>query len=165
MFFRCPPFVEKCIEPKFGFKFWEFPLLKYLTVKLLLNCLFNWFQIYLNASMRRIIRFPFNSKNPIGFLFALAIQYIMLLNIFYFGSCLMCTGIGCYLFGSLLANDIKGYLYSINQSIKDGRHSIQIFKQLSKFFRFHSDTKQLSSNTQNKKGENYARVVLWTIRN
>lgn len=91
-------------------------------------------------------RYPFNTKNPLGFLFAATIQYVMLLNVWFFVACLISTGIGCFLFVLSLVDDTKVCLRSLNKSAKTpGIPSIHLKKYL-KFIQLHSNTKQLRSN-------------------
>lgn len=92
-------------------------------------------------------RFPFNYRNPIGYLFAFALQYIALMNLFFYVCCMACIGIGFFMFIISIAKDIKNNLKSINEqltkSMAEDKIS-EISKQFSKTIQFHADAKQLS---------------------
>ena len=89
-------------------------------------------------------RFPFDTMNPIGFLVAVFIQYIAMINcmvavkcttIFFYGTCSM-------LFP--LADDIKCTLKTINHIAKRKKKRSEVADQFSKFVQFHTKSLQLS---------------------
>lgn len=90
-----------------------------------------------------ILRFPFNWKNPIGYLAAFSVQYFGLLIV---------AGIGVYflvfLSGSCwlmisMAHDLK---YDLNAIAGVAKSRSKMNNEFSKFVEFHSDIKQLSEN-------------------
>lgn len=95
-------------------------------------------------NLKFLTRFPFNWKNPIGFTFAISIQYVINITTLIIGKC-----IGVFLFGTcvvlmLLTNDIKRGLQSINKNAGLKKQRFRIQKQLHELIQFHSSTRQLS---------------------
>lgn len=90
-------------------------------------------------------RYPFATKNPLGFLVAATIQYIMLLNVWFFVACLISTGIGCFFFVLTMVDDAKVCLRSINKSAKAVAIPSILLKKYLRFIQLHSNTKQLRS--------------------
>lgn len=83
-------------------------------------------------------RFPFDWKNPKGFLVAFAVEYILELNMLFFSICALCFGIGFYILIAAFTNDLKNDLTSFMAYSKSKRNRIRILKQLISFIQFQS---------------------------
>lgn len=106
--------------------------------------LFFW---QLNDIFEKLIpnqRFPFDWKNPIGYLVAVSFQYLTIRNLYMFAANLISLGIGLHLFTLSVTSDIKIQLNSISQIAKPKRNRKQIIKYLLDFVRNNSFEKQLS---------------------
>lgn len=89
-------------------------------------------------------RFPFDTKNPIGYLIAVFMEYIFDLSILVSAKCL-----AIYLFGTFfmlfpLVNDIKYCLKTINYNARHKKERPKISNQFFQFVQYHSKLKQLS---------------------
>lgn len=92
-----------------------------------------------------IVRFPFDWKNPCGYLIAFTLQFTMLIGLYFYVACTFSFGIGIYMFGIALINDIKTNFHSINKSANSTKNNqIRLFKLLSDAIRLDSIVKQLS---------------------
>lgn len=91
-------------------------------------------------------RFPFDWRNPLGYLIALALQCVVVSYLLLVGSCGMALAIGSYLYFMASNKCIKGNLLSINQWTGGNKNSQQISNQFIEFIQFHSRVKQLSKN-------------------
>lgn len=83
-------------------------------------------------------------NTPIGYSLAVPFQCIIITYAF---SALMTTvsiGIGNYLFGMSLTDDIKTILHSIDKNSKSRKNRQNLRAQFIEFINLHSDTKQLS---------------------
>lgn len=89
-------------------------------------------------------RFPFDAKNPIGYLFACALEYLLFLNMTITAVCSLTDGIGISLFLISVASDIEINLNYISESVKMKQNQVEILKQLSELIQFHSNAKQLN---------------------
>lgn len=92
-------------------------------------------------------RFPFDYRNPIGYLFAFFLQYIALLNLFFYVCCMACIGIGFFMFIISITKDIKNNLRSINEHLKKSmseHEKSEISTQFLDTIQFHAVAKQLS---------------------
>lgn len=91
-------------------------------------------------------RFPFDWKNPVGFLIAISIQYTM----FKYGSrictCFFALSIGSQLYAIALSKAIKGSLLSINQNNQAKSDEPILLEQINEFIELHSNAQQLSKN-------------------
>lgn len=92
-------------------------------------------------------RFPFDWKNPWGYLIAVGIQYIGHGYILLVTACVLIYGIGGYMLSIALSKSIKVNLYSINQNAGDENHRKYLMEQFIEFFECHSRMKQLSGKT------------------
>lgn len=91
-------------------------------------------------------RYPFDTKNPMGFLAANVILYVIVLVSIIILKCIVLLGVSTMPLLFPLTDDIKCELNAIQQSLKDKRHRSKMAKPLSQFVQFHSDTRQLSGN-------------------
>lgn len=89
-------------------------------------------------------RFPFDRKNPIGYLAAVSLQFIMSTYGFALVANMSCFGIGCYFFALTLTDDLKNILKSINKISKIKKKRSEIAAKLTEFIKIHSMAKQLS---------------------
>lgn len=91
-------------------------------------------------------RLPFDWKNPIGYSFAVIIQYLLTARVLTFGAGAMALGYGTFLVLLSLAKDTEGDLNLINKSPKAKRDQTLILERLSEFIQNHSHAKQLSDD-------------------
>lgn len=91
-------------------------------------------------------RFPFDTKNPIGFTIASAIEYFMCVNLTFFVMCIMVVAIGPSLALISITKDMKCCLKSLDNCARTKENHIKIIRQFNEFIQFHSNAKQLSSN-------------------
>lgn len=75
---------------------------------------------------------------------AIGLQYRMLFQAFRYMACFSCLGCACYGGSFALAKDMKLNLKSISDLVKRKSSESDIFKELSRFIRLHSITKQFS---------------------
>lgn len=89
-------------------------------------------------------RFPFNWKDPFFYALAMAVEYLVTMDLFYFISCLTTLKIGTLLYTITITEDIKRSVHSINTN---GRlkKNVQIFTELTNFVQFHLEARQLST--------------------
>lgn len=90
-------------------------------------------------------RFPFDTNNPIGYVFAAILQYQVLKYNLLIAANVLPTLIGVFFIAIALTNDIKNDLNSINENAKMEDNRLEMMmKQLCKFIEFHSTLKQFS---------------------
>lgn len=95
-----------------------------------------------------IWRFPFDTKNPIGYLVACSLQYIHLAYEAFFIVNTASLGLGSYFFAMTAIEDVKSILRSINAQCTENistKGQLQALNQVHEFIRMHSTLKQLSS--------------------
>lgn len=88
------------------------------------------------------IWYPFDWRNPIGYLIVVIIQYFVILIILYGVMCLLIFQIETLSMVISMTKDIKHSLYSINKMAKASRISIE--QPFADIIKFHSNAKQLS---------------------
>lgn len=96
----------------------------------------------------KIRRFPFDTKNPIGYLAACCLQYIHLAYETFFISNLVILAIGAFLFALTTIKDLRGILRSIDASCakcKTEKNRLEILNQIREFVEMNSALKQLSN--------------------
>lgn len=91
-----------------------------------------------------IQRFPFEWKNPIGYLIAFPMEVILITCAAISGALATDIGIGINLILIAMGKDVEADMLSINQSITNHPKRSDIVKQFKDFVRFCSDSKQLS---------------------
>lgn len=89
-------------------------------------------------------RFPFDWKNPIGFLVATVFEYMTMTCEYTFVSCSFTFGFGNFFFIVSATQDLKNNLKSINELAVVQNNRRQTLKRISEFIRFHSSLKRLS---------------------
>lgn len=90
------------------------------------------------------LRFPFDWRNPIGYLVALTLQYTANVRFFKLVACLVATGLGAFSFELSMTTHVKTDLKLINESAKMKENRLSTLKRLSEFIEFHSRLKELS---------------------
>lgn len=98
-----------------------------------------------------IERFPFNWRNPFGYLIAASIQCIEVLNSLTFVACMISLGVGAFLFAVAGAKAATIILKEINENAKSkNKNKLEnrqrILKQLAAYIQFHWSLKKFSSN-------------------
>lgn len=89
-------------------------------------------------------RFPFNTKNPVGFLIAVSIQHILVTCLMISVKCVAIFGIGTYSMLFPLISFLKDDLQTANDNARRRRNRSKTFSQISRIVRFHSKLIQLS---------------------
>lgn len=92
-------------------------------------------------------RFPFDTKNPIGFLVACSFQYTHLGYECFFISNLVTLGLGSFILALTAIKDLKGILRSMNDQCTNNRSKrkrLEAYKHLREFVQMHSALKELS---------------------
>lgn len=89
-------------------------------------------------------RYPFNWKNPLGYLFAINVQYIAAIYCFTFTSCLILFGIGAFLVEVTMIADIKVDLKLIDEDALARTDRRMVLNRLGDFIRNHSTIKKFS---------------------
>lgn len=70
-----------------------------------------------------VCRFPFNAKNPFGFLIALALQYIMFSYAAKIAAGVLALAIGLYLYTIAMSKCVKQNLIAMSQSFRSKSQS------------------------------------------
>lgn len=91
-------------------------------------------------------RLPFDWKNPIGYIFAAIIAYLMAVNLLKFAATTLSAGITAVLFTKAILNDLKNYLTEINQNGIVEKYQAQATKQFCEFIQIDTLSKQLSTH-------------------
>lgn len=98
----------------------------YIYIGSIIEC---WFLYYIH-------RFPFDWKNPTGYLIAFIMEYILILNLLFFIICALCHGIGIYILIQSLTDDVKTDLKTFIALSKSKRNHVKLLKQLTAFVQF-----------------------------
>lgn len=93
-----------------------------------------------------LLRFPFDCKNPVGYLIAIYMQYNMIWYMFYVIASLVSLGIGAFIYSVMGTDEIKRYLNSVNEYAMRKKNHLKSLKQLAEYVDYHSEMKQLSTN-------------------
>lgn len=88
-------------------------------------------------------RFPFDTNNPIGFVIACILQYIMVVCMLMFVALLFCFGIGSFLITQSSTKKIQFCLKSIHKGAKS-TDRLTMVQQFRDFIHFFANEKQLS---------------------
>lgn len=95
-----------------------------------------------------ITRFPFDWKNPTGYLIAATMQFIMISYNLFYVACTTSLCVGTSLFLISVVNDLKSHTDLINNSAKSKKENrLQTLKLLSEFIDIHSISLKLKSNS------------------
>lgn len=113
-----------------------------------LNLLFIIYFLFIFDS--KFQRFPFDTKNPIGYLAACILQYIHLAYEIFFISNLVTLAVGAYFFALTAIKDLKDLLRSINDQCavaKTVEERLQARNLVREFVQVNSALKQLSNTS------------------
>lgn len=91
-----------------------------------------------------IQRFPFDWKNPIGYLIAIAIEYVMAWYLLVIGAVLIPLAIGSYLYLMALSKCVKGALFAVSQCTNGTKTNQEILERIIEYAELYSRVKQLS---------------------
>lgn len=91
-----------------------------------------------------IERFPFDWKTPLGYLVAIALEYVVVSYVLLIAACLIIFGISAYLYIIALSKCIKGSLFAIGRRTQNKRNR-HISDRFIEFAQFHGQVKQLST--------------------
>lgn len=105
--------------------------------------------------------FPFDTKNPKGFLTAVFIQYIFLINILLAVKCLVVFVFATCLMLFSLAKDVKHNFQAINNNAKCEKDRAQIVNEFSQFAQLHSKSMQLSPKISKNKKKAQGKLIGW----
>ena len=94
-------------------------------------------------------RFPFDWKNPVGYLIAVVLEYIIVSLALRYMGCFLGYGFGGYFFVMAIAKDLKSFVKSIGKSAKKCQSTTseqKILQNLCEFIRLHTSVKKLMKN-------------------
>lgn len=91
-----------------------------------------------------ILRFPFEWRDPIGYLIALLIEYIDAYYISRIGACNLVFIFGSCWFISVLTKDVELELSATNEHFKLSRNEIRLNQEIYQFIGLYETGKQLS---------------------
>lgn len=91
-----------------------------------------------------VCRFPFDTKNPVGYSIAAILEYMASFNTHLVGMCITNSSILSSLIVISMADDIKFDFESFNNNAMAKGNPVQISKQFKQVIEFHSGVKQLS---------------------
>lgn len=94
-------------------------------------------------------RYPFDWRNPLGYLYAVAFQYIACVYVFTFLSCAIFFGIGAFLLAVSIIKVVRNDLKLFNENALADENRLLILKRLIDFIENHSAVKKLSVSSQN----------------
>lgn len=95
-------------------------------------------------------RFPFDTKNPVGYLIAAILQIIAMSYQACYLACLLALAVGAVLFASTLMADVTCDINAINDDLRSKKLKSYVSQKFSVLIQFHSDGKQLSPTGQSK---------------
>lgn len=87
---------------------------------------------------------PFDWRNPIGYLVAVIIQFIIVAYEFFVIACTLSLAIGAFWFAISATKEIKRIVNSIDENTEHKGGEEIMFKEFSTFIHMHSIVKQLS---------------------
>lgn len=96
-----------------------------------------------------LFRFPFDWKNPRGYLIALILTYLLHRNLVYFLVCMLNNGIGGFMLTISLTKEIKTDLSSFSTLVKSDPNPMMYFKPLYDLIDFHSTLKRCARAKKN----------------
>lgn len=98
---------------------------------------------------RLLKRFPFDSKNPVGYSIATFIEYIICGYEFFTAACTLAVVIGSYWVAISATREIRRILHSINHKTRANKNLSNEIKVLfAEFIDAHASVKQLSEFTK-----------------
>lgn len=103
---------------------------------------------YLYLRFIALERFPFDWRNPIGYLIVVTFEYIIYFYVCLIIACILGLEIGAYLFGISATKDIQRILHIIKINYEAQKYGIQasdLMKLFAEFINVHGSVKQLST--------------------
>lgn len=92
----------------------------------------------------QFFRFPFDWKDPFGYVVATMHVYITFTFLLFFISIIASFGIGCFLLGITTTNEIKTVFIIANEKLRlESEHSLA-FERFTELVEWHAMVKQLS---------------------
>lgn len=91
-------------------------------------------------------RFPFDCKNPVGYLVAIVLLYIMIFYMFFVIASMLSLGIGTFILAVLSTVEIKRYMNLVSEHAISKKNRSKSLQLLADFVDFHSGLKQLSKH-------------------
>lgn len=88
-------------------------------------------------------RFPFDSNNPIGYLIAVILEYIIFGYTYIIAACTVALGIGLCLIANAVIKEIQDFLHSINRKARRNQ-SNELKAMFLELMNAHTAIKQLS---------------------
>lgn len=92
--------------------------------------------------LKNFHRFPFDWKNPAGYLLAFILVYILHLTTTHFTMFPISIGIAGFRFINALTKDVKNDVIAFRDRLKSEPNPMILAKQFFNFIQFHSDTKR-----------------------
>lgn len=89
-------------------------------------------------------RFPFNSKQPLGYCVAFILQILSTMSLCSITAVCVAVGFGTFVLSISMTKDIKDDLILINKIAKSRKKRPQALKQFTELIQYHSNAKQLS---------------------
>ena len=87
---------------------------------------------------------PFDWRNPVGFVIAMSMLYIMFSCIMKIAACVIALAVGSYLYAIADSKCLQRILSAVDQSSQLKAERKHIRKQLVDLMQYHSNVKQLS---------------------
>lgn len=89
-------------------------------------------------------RFPYDWKNPFGYLVTVVAQFLLLIYPCQYLGCFTVLAFGAFMFSVAFVKILKNELRSVNKMATRKKLRKRMYKQLSHFIWSHSNAKQLS---------------------
>lgn len=91
-------------------------------------------------------RFPFDTNNPIGYLTAVILEYVLIGYQYFVAACTLSLGIGAYWIAIPTTEEIRGILGSIKRDAEPNENSPNELKQMfAEYIHAHATIEQLST--------------------
>lgn len=91
-------------------------------------------------------RFPFDTKNLMGYLVAVVLEYLANVHLYCFVANLAASGIGGVLFTLSMTGGLKHHFNSIQKTLKTGGSQVAMYEKICHCVQSHSNIKQLSKS-------------------
>lgn len=89
-------------------------------------------------------RFPFNTKNLLGYLIAIIIQFVQITCSLFVIVNLAGFGIGTFVVLAVINKNIKSHLNVVDKRIETNENHLELLQLIADFVRLHSNTIELS---------------------
>lgn len=77
---------------------------------------------------------------------AVAIEYLIVLNVIFFNMCIMIIAVGPCLLLTSMTQDIEYHMDALNKCARIKKNRYELIQQFNKLIQFHSNAKQLSKS-------------------